>query len=172
MNKIIFILLFLCVSISLHAQKVYEHQFLVKVGDQVPDFTVLLNNGSTFTLSEQKGKVVMLQFTASWCSVCRDEMPYIEKDIWRPLRDKDFVLVGMDYKESPDKVDEFAKQMQVSYPLGLDTTGAAYHLFSQKGSGVTRNVIIDKNGKIIYLSRLFNLKEFEEMKKVIFKEFE
>lgn len=170
MNKAIYTILFLCISVmSLQAQQAYEHQFIVKVGDKAPNFKVKLTDGSVFKLSEQIGKVVMLQFTASWCSVCRKEMPYIEKDIWQKLKAKDFVVLGMDYKEKPEKVHAFAKQMKITYPLAMDTTGAAYHLFSQEGSGVTRNVIIDKNGEIIFLSRLFNIKEFEEMKAVIFE---
>ncbi len=170
MNKAINFIIFLFISAtSIQAQQVYEHQFIVKVGDKAPNFEVELIDGSIFKLSEQLGKVVMLQFTASWCGVCRKEMPYIEKDIWQELKQKDFVLVGMDYKENPEKVHAFAKQMNISYPLGMDTTGVAYHLFSQEGSGVTRNVIIDKKGEIIFLSRLFNLKEFEEMKAVIFE---
>jgi len=151
------------------AQTVYEHQFIVKVGDMAPNFQVKLTDGSSFKLSEQRGKVVMLQFTASWCGVCREEMPFIEKDIWLPLKDKDFVLVGMDFKETPEKVQAFAKQMKITYPLGIDVTGDAYHLYSQKGSGVTRNIIIDRKGKIIKLTRLYEPKEFEAMKKVIFK---
>jgi peroxiredoxin len=162
---VIFLSLF---SFGLQAQQVYEHQFLVKIGDKAPNFEVRLNNGSTFKLSEQRGKIVMLQFTASWCSVCRKEMPFIEKDIWAPLKGKDFVLVGMDYKEQQDRVDAFAKQMDITYPLGIDSTGSAFYLFAQEGSGVTRNVIIDKEGKIIYLTRLFNTEEFEKMKAVIF----
>ena len=155
--------------VSAKAQTVYEHQFIVKVGDMAPDFQVKLTDGSSFKLSEQRGKVVMLQFTASWCSDCREEMPFIEKDIWLPLKEKDFVLVGMDFKETPEKVQAFAKQMNITYPLGIDATGGAYHLYSQKGSGVTRNIIIDKKGKIIMLTRLYEPKEFEAMRKVIFK---
>ncbi len=170
MKKSIYILLFFSViTISLQSQQVYKHQFIIKVGDKAPDFEVKLIDGTVFKLSDQLGKVIMLQFTASWCSVCREEMPYIENDIWQVLKEKDFVLVGMDYKERSNKVREFAKQMKISYPIGMDTTGRVYHLFSKKGSGVTRNIIIDKNGEIIFLSRLFNLKEFEEMKTVIFE---
>jgi len=169
MIKYLLILSFsLIVNIGIQAQEVYKYQFLVQIGDTAPDFNVLLSDGSMFKLSDQHGKIVMLQFTASWCGVCRKEMPFIEKDIYRPLKDKDFILVGMDYKESPEKVKLFAEQMKISYPLGMDTTGSAYHLFAQEGSGVTRNVIIDKQGKIIYLTRLFNEEEFDKMKAVIF----
>ena len=168
MRIILTVIFFSLFSFSLQAQRVYEHQFLVQVGDKAPDFVVKLNNGSTFKLSDQRGKIVMLQFTASWCSVCRKEMPFIEKEIWTPLKEKDFVLVGMDYKEQQNRVEYFAEQMKITYPLAIDSTGSAYHLFAQEGSGVTRNVIIDKEGKIIYLTRLFNTEEFEKMKAVIF----
>lgn len=157
-------------GMQLNAQKVYEYQFRVQVGDQMPDFEVRLNNGDQFRLSDQRGKLVMLQFTASWCGVCRKEMPYIEQDIWQPLKDKDFVLIGVDYKEEPKKVDAFAQQMKITYPLAYDQSGEVFHSIAAEGAGVTRNVVIDREGKIIFLSRLFKMEEFNEMKEVIFNE--
>ena len=56
-------------------KKVYDDGYLVRVGDKAPDFTIREDGGKTYRLSDLKGKVVMLQFTASWCSVCRTEMP-------------------------------------------------------------------------------------------------
>ena len=63
-------------------KKVYDEGYIVKVGDQLPDFSINEAGGKVYKLSDLKGKVVMLQFTASWCSVCRTEMPFIEKEIW------------------------------------------------------------------------------------------
>ena len=69
--------------------------YIVKVGEQAPDFTVKLTDGQSVKLSSLRGKVVMLQFTASWCGVCRKEMPFIEKDIWQKHKDnKNFYLMG------------------------------------------------------------------------------
>ena len=82
---------------------VYEHEYLVKVGDMAPDFTLAYTDGTEFTLSEQRGKVVMLQFTASWCGICRGEMPHIESRIWQPHKENaDFVLVGVDREEQSE----------------------------------------------------------------------
>ena len=57
--------------------------------------------------------------------------------------------------------------MKISYPLGLDPGGAIFNLFAEKNAGVTRNVIIDKNGKIVYMTRLYKEEEFKEMVNVI-----
>jgi len=112
----------------------------------------------------------MIQFTASWCGVCRKEMPHIEKDIWQKHKDNsNFALIGVDYKESHEKTSAFAEKIKVTYPLTLDETGERFHLFATKEAGVTRNIIIDKTGKIVFLTRLYDEKEFTEMKKVIDK---
>ncbi len=155
---------------SSQAQQVYEHQYLVKVGDVAPDFETTLTDGRIFKLSENRDKVVMLQFTASWCGVCRKEMPFIEKDIWQKLQNNDFIVVGIDYKESPEKVNKFAKDMKITYPLAYDVDGAIFHQYALEGAGVTRNIIINRKGEIIALTRLFKLDEFNEMKDLIFEQ--
>jgi peroxiredoxin len=145
-----------------------EYGYIVKTGQTAPDFEMALTNGEKIKLSSLKGKVVMLQFTASWCVVCRKEMPHIEKEIWQKHRkNPDFVLYGIDRDEPLDKVNDFAKLIGITYPLGLDPGAGIFQLFADKQAGITRNVIIDKTGKIVYLTRLFEEKEFNEMKQVI-----
>ncbi|MDR0729662.1 MAG: TlpA family protein disulfide reductase [Prevotellaceae bacterium] len=142
--------------------------YIVKTGDKAPDFTIRYLDGTTAQLSDLRGKVVMLQFTASWCGVCRKEMPYIEKDIWQPYKDRpDFALIGIDYKESVDTTRQFANAIPVTYPLTLDENGETFHLYAAKDAGVTRNVIIDRYGTIVFLTRLYDEQEFAEMLKVI-----
>jgi peroxiredoxin len=145
-----------------------DYGYIVKIGQQVPDFSMELTDGKTVKMSELKGKIVMLQFTASWCSVCRKEMPHIEDDIWKKYKgNPNFALYGIDLDEPLDKVKEFAKQIPVTYPLALDPKGDIFYQFAEKGAGVTRNVIIDKTGKIVFMTRLYKEEEFQEMKKVI-----
>ncbi len=138
--------------------------YLVKVGDMAPDFTVELTDGSKVTLSTLRGKLVMLQFTASWCGVCRKEMPFIESDIWQPNKErKDFVLIGIDRDEPLEKVKEFAQQTKVTYPLGLDPGADIFALYADRQAGITRNVLIDPDGRIIKLTRLYNPEEFASL---------
>ncbi len=137
--------------------------FRVKIGDPSPDFILTFPKGDSITFSELKGKVIMLQFTASWCSVCRQEMPHIEKDIVQGLKCDELVVIGVDMDEPAEKVIKFAEDMKITYPLALDPGAEIFELFAEKNSGVTRNVIIDKKGNIAHLTRLFNMEEFSTM---------
>ena len=148
-----------------------ERGYIVKVGDQVPDFDLMMMDGTTLNIKELQGKVVMLQFTASWCGVCRKEMPHIESEIWQKLKDHpEFALYGIDLKETPEVTAEFAKAIPVTYPLTLDPKGERFALFCDKGAGVTRNIILDRTGKIIMLTRLYDEAEFASMVKLINEE--
>ena len=143
---------------------VYENDYIVKVGDVAPDFTLQLTDGSTFTLSEQRGKVVMLQFTAGWCGVCRKEMPHIEQQIWQPNKtNADFVLVGIDREESLEEILPFIEKVGTTYPIAMDTNADVFAQYALRESGITRNVLIDRDGKIVMLTRLFKEDEFASL---------
>lgn len=147
---------------------VYKDDYLVKVGDMAPDFTINEAGGKSYRLSDLRGKIVMLQFTASWCSVCRKEMPFIEDEIWLPGKSSGLVVIGIDRDEPLEKVIKFKSDMKITYPLALDPGAGIFGLYALKEAGVTRNVIIDRSGRIIFLTRLFDRDEFDAMKKVIF----
>lgn len=171
MRYLIFV--FLLLTIAVQAQTPVreipaDYGYIVKIGQQVPDFSTTTTDGKTVRISELKGKIVMLQFTASWCGVCRKEMPHIEAEIWKKYKDNPtFALYGIDLDEPKDIVEKFAKQIPVTYPLALDPKGGIFYQFAEKGAGVTRNVIVDKTGKIVFMTRLYKDEEFQEMKKVI-----
>ena len=141
-----------------------DRGYIVKVGDMAPDFDIEYTDGKIVKLSDLKGKLVILQFTASWCGVCRQEMPHIESEIWLKHKDNpNFAFIGIDLKEDKETTDKFAADMNVTYPITLDVTGAKFELFAAKGAGVTRNIVIDKDGKIIMLTRLYDEAEFASM---------
>ena len=127
-----------------------------------------LTDGSKVKLSELRGKVVMLQFTASWCGVCRKEMPFIERDIWQKHKDNaSFALYGIDRDEPLEKVKAFATQTKVTYPLGLDPGADIFAKYAERKAGITRNVLIDREGKIVLMTRLYNEDEFAALCKKI-----
>ena len=145
-----------------------SYGFDVTLGQVAPDFTIALPTGETTTLSALRGKVVMLQFTASWCSVCRKEMPHIENDIWqRHQNNEHFALYGIDLLEDAKTIQKFQKKTGVTYPIALDADGHIFDLYTQENAGVTRNIIIDQSGKIVFMTRLYDPVEFDRMKEVI-----
>ena len=142
--------------------------YKVAIDDQAPDFTITNLNGRTAKLSSLRGKVVMLQFTASWCPVCRREMPYIENEIWQAHKnDTNFVLVGIDLKEDAKKIKKFISDPKVTYPIALDSDGSIFALYTEKNAGVTRNILIAPSGKIVFMTRLYDPEEFEMLKIII-----
>ena len=118
-------------------------------------------HGEKFSLSEMKGKVIMLQFTASWCGVCRAEMPQIESDIWQKHKDNpNFVLLAIDRDEDASKILQAIKATGVTYPLAFDPDAEIFDKYALHDSGITRNVLIDRNGNIVMRTRLYNKEEF------------
>lgn len=138
--------------------------YIVKVGEVAPDFTMTLTDSSTVKLSDLRGKVVMLQFTASWCGVCREEMPHIESDIWQKHKENpSFALYGIDRDEPLETVLKFAEKTGITYPMALDPGADIFALYADRNSGITRNVLIDREGRIVMLTRLYDEKEFASL---------
>ena len=154
--------LFLITSIACRSQE-DNRGYIVEVGDKAPEFSTQLTNGETFNLKDHRGQVVMLQFTASWCGVCRKEMPHIEEEIWQKHKDNDLIVVGIDREEPLETVKKFAEQTGVTYPLALDPDAGIFSLYAEKKAGVTRNVLINREGDIVFLTRLFNPDEFSAL---------
>jgi len=158
-------LIIVAFSFILNAQTTDDRGYIVKIGDKAPDFSITLTTGKKIQLKDLSGKIVMLQFTASWCSVCRKEMPFIENDIWQKHKNNpNFALIAIDRDEPLETVLKFAESTKITYPIGLDPAANIFALYAQREAGITRNVIIDKSGNIVLLTRLFNETEFNDMK--------
>ena len=142
--------------------------YIVRVGDIAPELEMELTDGQKVKLSDLRGKVVMIQFTASWCGVCRKEMPFIESDIWQKHKaNPNFALYGVDRDEPVETVKAFAEKTGVTYPLALDPGADHFAKYADRKAGITRNVLIDKTGKIVMLTRLYNEEEFATLCKKI-----
>ena len=157
-------------SACAQSQTADKNGYIVELGQQAPDFTAKLTDGKEVTLSQLRGKLVMLQFTASWCGVCRKEMPHIEKEIWQKYKDdENFVLIGIDRDEPLQKVIQFGLSTGITYPLALDPGAQIFSKYALPDAGITRNVLIDPEGKIVMMTRLFNETEFNTLVETINK---
>ena len=168
--KKIFYFLISSLYLSVSAQEMDNRGYIVKLGQQAPEFEFTLLSGDTINNDVLKGKVVVLQFTGSWCSVCRKEMPHLEDEVWQRFKDDDFILIGLDLREDEATAKEFALAMGVTYPMASDLDSRLFDLFAGPKQGVTRNIVLDKKGEIIFLTRLYERAEFEEMIIVIDQE--
>lgn len=162
MRKLILSVIAVFLFLAGNAQE--DRGYLVAVGDKAPDVDLVLEDGTTTKLSDLRGKVVLLQFTATWCPVCLKETPHIEKDIWSELSSNDeFALYGVMLKNKQSDVAKLRALTGATYPMAIDTDGKVFYSFAKKDAGVTRNILIDRDGKIVFLTRLFDEKEFKEL---------
>ena len=162
MRNILFFVFFMF-SINSFSQNNINRGYKVNVGDLAPKINLELLDGQSVTNESLIGKVVVIQFTASWCSVCIKEMPHLEQEVWQRFKDDDFILIGVDLKENLEVVKNFIMKTEVTYPFTIDKDGSFFESFTLPKAGVTRNIVIDKSGKISFLTRLFDKKEFQQM---------
>ena len=163
MKKFKFLVLFIfLISIS-WAQNETNRGYKVKVGDQLPEISLNMLNGENWTNKDFENKVVVIQFTGSWCGVCKREMPHLEKRVWQKFKNEDFILIGIDIKDTKEKAEAFVKLTGVTYPIAHDPEASVFSQFTLNGAGVTRNIVVNKKGEIVFLTRLFDEKEFEGM---------
>ena len=90
-------------------------------------------------------------------------MPHLEKEVWQRFKDDNFILVGVDLMEDLEVVKEFILNTGVAYPFTIDRDGTFFESFTLPKAGVTRNIVINQEGKISFLTRLYDEKEFAQM---------
>jgi peroxiredoxin len=115
-----------------------------------PQFTLNARGGNSLSLSQYKGQVVMLNFWASWCGPCRQEMPLLE-NIYKKYNKMGFTMIGVNVEPDSKAADDWLKQTPVSFPVIYDkdsTVSKAYDV-----SGMPSTVIIDRKGNIRVLHR-------------------
>lgn len=117
-----------------------------KVGQEAPDFALKDLQGNTVTLSQHRGKVVFLNFWASWCPPCRLEMPSMER-LHEVHGAGDFVMLAVNVEQNIDDVRAYLQQNPHSFPILLDADARAQGLYSVYRFPET--FLIDKNGRVV-----------------------
>ena len=145
-----------------------EQATIVKDGHTAPDFEVQMFDGSTIKLADLKGKVVLLNFWATWCPPCRAELARVEKDIIERFKGKPFVFIPVSRGEKRETVAAFREKMGYTFPMGLDTDGRVYAEYAQ--TYIPRNFLIGKDGKVVKASVGYDEAEFAELVKLIEQE--
>lgn len=111
-----------------------------------PKFTIENINGNLESLDKYKGKVIFLNFWATWCPPCVLEMPMMDR-LYKKLKDKGFVVVAVDDYEPRERVEKFLKDKDYSFPILIDPSGKVTEAF--RSMVLPSSFIINKEGKVI-----------------------
>jgi thiol-disulfide isomerase/thioredoxin len=120
------------------------------VSGPAPDFTLKSRDGSNLKLSELRGDVVMINFWASWCGPCRQEMPLLE-DLHAKYQKLGFTLLGVNVEEDTAAANRMLKDIPVSFPVLYDPQNTVSKLYNVQAMPTT--VLVDRDGKLRYLHR-------------------
>lgn len=166
--------LFLIAGIlSLHAYGQQTQQadppisdFRTIIGQQVPTFSFEIEKGKKANIKDYKGKYVLINFFATWCPPCNQELPLAQKQIWEKHKDNPkFAFIVFGREEGWEKLDPFKEKKGFTFPLLPDLDRSIFSLFAP--NGIPRNIVIDPAGKIIYQSFGYEEAEFNKLVKLI-----
>ena len=121
-----------------------------EISGKATNFTLKSSTGKNLKLSEYRGQVVMLNFWASWCAPCRQEMPLLE-DLYQKYKSLGFVILGVNVEEDSRKAKSLLRNVKVSFPILFDNKNTVSKQY--KVAAMPTTVIIDRNGNLRYLHK-------------------
>lgn len=130
------------------------------------DFTLKSNQGNNLRLAELRGDVVLLNFWATWCGPCRQEMPKLD-ELYQRYQSAGFTVLGVNVETDSAAADKLLKKIPVTFPILYDTDSTASKLYDV--DAMPTSVLIDRNGQMRYLHRGYK-PGYEEMYRQQIKE--
>jgi peroxiredoxin len=122
------------------------------VGGSAPDFTLKSKSGKNIKLNEYRGDVVMINFWASWCGPCRQEMPALEQ-LYSKYKDLGFVILGVNIDEDSNKAVNLLSKIPVSFPILFDNAKKVSDLYGV--SAMPTTFLLDRDGNLRYLHKAY-----------------
>jgi len=140
----------------------------VKVAEQAPDFTLKSLDGPNLRLEEYRGQVVLINFWASWCGPCRQEMPILDR-LHQRYEDTGFAVLGVNVEGKVDPAQEIVDKTKVTFPVLIDEGQSVSELYELEAMPST--VVVDRDGVVRYVHRGYKpgdeAKYVEVVKKLI-----
>ena len=141
---------------------------LTKIGMAAPPIHLKTIDGKDFDLKDVRGKVVLLNFFATWCGPCMAEMPHLQDEIWDKFKDKKFAMIAIDREEAEDVVKAFQATHQFGFSIACDPKREVYSKFATQY--IPRNFLINPDGVIVFQSMGYSQTEFNDLVATIEKE--
>jgi len=143
-----------------------EQATRTRLGQEAPTFALTMVDGAEFDLAAYRGKVVLVNFWATWCPPCVEEMPHLRDEVLARFAGDDFAMICISREESNEKIAAFAKNRKVTeLPMGADVDRSIYSQYAEHT--IPRNVVVGRNGEILFQSVGFEEPDFVEMISVI-----
>ena len=140
----------------------------VDTGQSVPEFKFHDQNGKKVSIADFKGKVVLINFFATWCPPCRKELPEVQKQIWDKYKNNPkFAMFVFGREQKADELDKFKKDNHYTFPIIPDENRKIFSLFAEQS--IPRNFVIGPDGKIIFESIGYSQKDFQDLLNVLAK---
>lgn len=134
---------------------------LVTKGAEAPDFSVEMTDGSNVSLRGLRGKVVLLNFWATWCPPCREELSHVQQQLIDRFAGEEFVFLPISRGEERTAVEAFRKQTGYTFPMGLDPQQTIYKRYAT--NFIPRNFLIDREGRVVNVSVGYDDAEFAQL---------
>ena len=158
-------------TLSLSAQDPYKDATKVRTGDDVPAFSVEMLDGKSVASPQLKGKVVLINFWATWCPYCIHELNHIQNGgLSAQMKNPDFVFLPISRGEQKATVLSFVKKRGYTFPVAIDPDQTVWNLFATRA--IPRNFVVDKNGKVVFTGVGYSEQDFQLVKKAIDKALE
>jgi peroxiredoxin len=171
MRRLLCYAAFLALAAPLLSQTATEAEStLTRVGQEAPAFEFTTLDGKQTDLKSLRGKVVLVNFFATWCGPCMEEMPHLEKEVWQKFKGGHFAMAAIGREHANKELGDFPKKRQVTFPVAGDPKRKIYSRYATQY--IPRNYVIGRDGKIVFQSVGFESPEFAKMIEVIRKELE
>lgn len=145
-----------------------EDSSIVHVGDGAPSFALTTTEGETFALGDHRGKVVLVNFFATWCGPCLMELPHVQ-EIWDKHReDSGFALIVIGREETADAVNQFRQQHGYTFPLAPDPERSVYSLYAKEL--IPRTYLVGADGNVCFATTGFDEEDLAALKAEMLKQ--
>ena len=139
----------------------YAESTLVKVGDLAPAFSVTTTENEEIATEKLRGKIIVVNFFATWCGPCVTELPHLDKEVWQRFKDRGVKVVALGREHSGEEVGKFRAEKKLTLPMAGDPGRKIYAKYATQY--IPRNFVIGPDGKVAFQSVGFSQEDFQKM---------
>lgn len=142
---------------STPVEELSEYDY-VKVGDQAPEFTLPMYGGGEVSLADLRGKVVLLNFWATWCPPCMKELSSVQEQVIDRFTDQEFAFIFASRGDTEEQIAKTREERGFNFPMAMDQDSTVFNLYAKRG--VPHNYLIDREGRIVHIEVGYEPEDF------------